>query len=284
MQERSVAPQTAGDGASYSHILYTVQAGVAELTLNRPQRLNAFHLPMYREICDALARAASDDHVRVVLLRGAGRAFCTGRDLTYSADLQVEEDPSVWRREYKLFTAWTLLNHKMIVSLVQGYALGGGASLALGADVTLAATGAQVGYPETRHGIASKTMVWAWVLGAKVAKEVVATGRFIKVEDAMHLGLVNRVVSEDQLLETGRAVAKDIAEAPVGVPELVKRMVNYARRDQIQVMYDDRKFDVDTAFWDAAGVEPSPWLLRARATREAFLDRIAEAAASRKQA
>ena len=78
--------------AGFQSILYEVRDGIARLTLNRPEKLNAFHLPMYHEIRRALALAADDERVRVVILRGAGRAFCVGRDFKFSADLQKDED------------------------------------------------------------------------------------------------------------------------------------------------------------------------------------------------
>jgi enoyl-CoA hydratase/carnithine racemase len=173
--------------SGYEFILYNVEDGIAELVLNRPEKLNAFHLPMYEEICSALASAEQDDAVRVILLRGNGRAFSAGRDFSYSSEIQQEERDA-WRRRYRLFTRWTLLNNKMIVALVQGYALGGGGSLAVGSDITLAAAGTKFGYPETRHGPAGKTMIWSWAYGPKVAKETVASGRMITVEEVAHLG------------------------------------------------------------------------------------------------
>jgi enoyl-CoA hydratase len=244
----------------YKFILYNVADGIAELVLNRPEKLNAFHLPMYEEICSAFESAEQDEDVRVILLRGNGRAFSSGRDFSYSSEIQQEERDA-WRRRYHLFTRWTLLNNKMIIALVQGYALGGGGSLAVGSDITIAAAGTKFGYPETRHGPAGKTMIWSWAYGPKVAKETVVSGRMIAVEEAVHLGIVNRVVPPDKLLEEGWSLARDIAAMPSGLPQIVKRTVNYATRDMIRTIYDDRKFDVDSAHWDAAGVVPSPWMM-----------------------
>lgn len=266
---------------NFDFILYNVHRGIAFLTLNRPDKLNAFHLPMYHEIRAAFEMAAQDDAVRVVVVRGAGRAFCSGRDFKYSADLQKTDGVSAWRREYKLFGGSTWFNPKMIIAQVQGYALGGGASLALMCDLTFAATGTKFGYPETRHGIASKTMVWPWTLGVKVANEVVASGRSISAEHCRHLRLVNEILSPERLGEHVEAVAAQIAAAPAGVPELVKRQVNWAFRDQGRVTQQNREFDIDTAHWDAAGVEPSDWLVNANRTRRAAL---AEMAGSAKRA
>jgi len=267
---------------SYAFILYEVRDGIAFLTLNRPEKLNAFHLPMYHEIRAAFDAAAADPAVRVVLVRGAGRAFCAGRDFKFSADLQEQDGVSAWRREYKLFGGSTWFHPKLTVAQVQGYALGGGASLCLFCDLTFAAEGTRFGYPETRHGIASKTMVWPWTLGAKIAKEVVASGRMIGAEECRHLHLINDVVPPEQLAERTESVARAIAAAPPGVPELVKRQVNWALRDQGRVTQQDRQLDVDSAHWDAAGVEPSDWMLNAHRARRAALAAIVEEPAGRK--
>jgi enoyl-CoA hydratase/carnithine racemase len=256
---------------AYEFVKYQVVDGVGEVVMNRPEKLNAFHLPMYEEICDALERAELDDAVRVILLRGEGRAFSAGRDFAFSAELQAEDGRDSWRQRYKLFTRWTLLNQKIVIALVQGYALGGGGSLAEGSDITIAATGTKFGYPETRHGPAAKTMIWSWAFGPKVAKEIVASGRTVTVDDAAHLGLINRVVPADELLAEGWNLAREIAGMPAGTSQIIKRRVNYASRDMLRTIHDDRKFDVDTAAWDAAGVVPSPWMQSAEEAFEQML-------------
>jgi enoyl-CoA hydratase len=244
----------------YDYVLYRIEDGIAEIVLHRPDKLNAFHLPMYEEMCAAFEQAEADESVRVILLRGEGRAFCVGRDFTFSAELQEQQDQDAWRRKYKMFTRWTLLNEKMVIALVHGYALGGGGSLAAAADITIAAHGTKFGYPETRNGTASKSMIWSWLLGPKAAKEIVASGRTVDVDNLLHLGLVNRIVAGERLLDEGWKLAREIACMPVGVPEIVKRHVNFVYRSMVRGAYDDRKYDVDTASWDAAGVVPSPWM------------------------
>lgn len=255
----------------FEFILYEVRDRIATITLNRPEKLNAFHLPMYHEIRRAFDAAAEDDEVRVVVVRGAGRAFCAGRDFKYSADLQMQGGVTAWRREYKLFGGFTFFHPKIVISEVQGYALGGGGSLALLCDLTFAAQGTKFGYPETRHGIASKTMVWAWTLGLKVANEVVASGRLVSADECLHLKLVNDVLPLAQLPGRVATVARAIAAAPPGVPEMIKRMVNWAIRDQGRLTQQDRQYDVETAHWDAAGVVPSDWMQSAVAARRAAL-------------
>jgi len=266
--------------SGYQFILYETGAHIARITLNQPAKLNAFHLPMYHEICHAIDTASADPEVRVIILSGTGRAFCVGRDFKYSADLQEEAGVSAWRRGYKGFNRTILGSTKMLIAQVQGYALGGGGTLALLCDLTFACNGAKFGYPETRHGIASRTMMWSWTLGVKVANEVVASGRLVPAEECLHLRLVNEVLpTPEALAEHVERVARAIVAAPPGVPELIKRTVNWANRDQIRVTTHDRQFDYDTAHWDAAGVEPSDWMLSAIATRRAALmDSLAQRA------
>lgn len=259
MTEQPVRPD------QFSFIEVEVADGVGWLRLNRPEVLNAFHLPMYEEIVAALASLEGDESVRAILITGNGRAFCAGRDFRYSSQLQEEGgDPSSWRRRYRTFFPYTAMFTTPIISAVQGYALGGGASLALGADITIATPEAKFGYPETRHGIASKSMLWAWHLGPKVAKEVVATGRLIAAGEASRLRLVSMLAADDELIDQARSVAADVAGMPEGVTKSVKRMANWASRDMARVVWHDRMFDVETAAWDAAGVEPSPWLVEIR--------------------
>ena len=114
-------------------------------------------------------------------------------------------------------------------------------------------------------------MVWPWTLGVKVANEIVASGRMIAVEEARHMRLVNEILPPEALEPRVEAVARAIADAPSGVPELVKRMVNWSTRDQGRLVQQDREFDVDTAHWDAAGVVPSDWMRSAVAARRAAL-------------
>jgi enoyl-CoA hydratase/carnithine racemase len=252
-------------------VLCATANGVCEITLNRPEKLNAFDLPMYKELMAHLEQAASDEAVRVVVIRGEGRAFCVGRDFRYSAELQANESADKWRHEYQGMFRWTLLQDKMVIALVQGYALGGGSALAFGADITIAAHDAKFGYPEIKHAIAGKTMLWPWMLGPKKSLEVLLSGGYITAAEGGRFGLVNRTVDAQNLKEEGTRLALEIASAPPGIPELVKRTVQHASRGMIRTAVDNRRYDTDTAYWDAAGVVPSPWMLSAMSARRSAL-------------
>ena len=256
------------EGYEFVEIEVDREAGVGWMRLNRPDKLNAFHIAMYEEIASGMVALDKHPDVRAILISGNGRAFCTGRDFKFSAELQSQGDPSAWRKAFRTFFPYTTQLSTPTVSAVHGYALGGGSSLALGADITLASPSAICGDPETRHGIASKSMLWAWSLGAKLSKEVVATGRLIKAVDVEHLKLVSAIVPEDRLLEEGVAVARELAAMPFGVTQTVRRMVDWVGRDMVRVSTHDRLFDHQTASYDAAGIEPSPWLIGLREQAE----------------
>ena len=152
------------------------EEGIARITLNRAEALNALTLPMLDEIHAAAAEAAEDSDVAVLIYRGMGRAFCVGRDFKYSGELQTEDPEGwfAWRRRYRDFGPQTWTHPKATIAQVQGYALGGGHSIAAGCDITIASEDARFGYPEQRYGqLAGEWHVWNWIMGPKKTKEYV---------------------------------------------------------------------------------------------------------------
>src|SRR5438105_3904924 len=134
----------------YEHLVYDIPVpGVARITLNRPEVLNALHVPLLNEIYEAAAAAADDDAVAVLVYAGNGRSFCAGRDFKYSGTLQTEDPQGwfAWRRAYKGLGDQTWCHPKPTIAQVQGYALGTGSHLATLCDITVAAEGARFGYP-----------------------------------------------------------------------------------------------------------------------------------------
>lgn len=198
----------------YEHIIYDKPAeGVARITLNRPEVLNAIHLPLMEEVHRAAAEAAGDDDVAVLVYRGAGRAFCVGKDFKAAGDLQTEDPEGwyAWRRRYRGFGPQTWTYPKATIAQVHGHALGGGHDLAISSDITIAAEGTQLGYPEARYGLVmGGRHVWNWLAGPKKTKEYVFTGRTISAEEAAACGLINQVVPLEKLEETVMSIANDI--------------------------------------------------------------------------
>jgi enoyl-CoA hydratase len=209
---------------------------VRRLTLNRPDVLNALNGEMVNALADALGRAAADDGPRVLVIRGAGRAFCAGYDLKEEAELERERggplDAAGWREALAsdVRHMLELFDHpKPVIAQVHGYCLAGGCDLMMMCDLAVASDDAMFGEPEIRFGSGVVTMVMPWLIGARKAKEMLFTGEDrIPADQAVRIGLVNRVVTRDELDERTLELARSIAKLdPVGV-SLTKRAINRA--------------------------------------------------------
>ena len=211
-----------GEGrGSYRDILLTVEEGVALLTLNRPQVLNALSVNLCDEVLAALDSLRADRSVRVLILTGAGdRAFCVGTDLKERRGMTWDE---VRAHNRKIFRIPLELEQLEIPSIaaVNGHALGGGCELALGCDLRIAAETAELGQPEVALGIipaAGGTQRLPRLIGRARAKELIFTGRRIDARTAERLGLVNGVAPAGELLAQARGLAAAIARnAPLAV-------------------------------------------------------------------
>lgn len=210
-------------------LLYGVEEGVATLTLNRPEKRNALNGELVTALKDALERAAGDDEVRVVVLRGAGRDFCSGADL---AELEriAETGPEASLEDAaemgELFVA--MRRHpRPVVAAVHGRALAGGCGLATACDLLLAREDAELGYPEVHLGFVP-AMVMA-ILRRKVpesrAFELVSTGMRIGAEEARRAGLVNRVYPAEEFDDGVRSLAAELAARPPSAVRLSKRLL-----------------------------------------------------------
>src|ERR1700733_2084175 len=183
--------------ADFHKILYTVESNIARITLNRPEKRNALNDEVVGELKEAVRFSAADQQVRVVLLEGAGKDFCSGADLAAlqtSSQYSVEQNMENARRMAELFIA--MRRHpRPIVAAVRGRALAGGCGLATAADLILASESAQFGYPEVNIGFIP-AMVMAILrrsVSEKRAFEMLATGDVISAQTAFDYGLVNRV-------------------------------------------------------------------------------------------
>ena len=206
---------------SHRDILLAVEGGVALLTLNRPQVLNALSVSLCDEVLAALAALRADRSVRVLILTGAGeRAFCAGADLKERRDMAEEQ---VRAHNRKIFRIPLELEQLAIptIAAVNGLALGGGCELALGCDLRIAAATAELGQPEVALGIipaAGGTQRLPRLIGRARAKELIFTGRRIDAVTAERLGLLNAVAPAGEVLGHARALAAAIARnAPLAV-------------------------------------------------------------------
>ncbi|GAA2333130.1 enoyl-CoA hydratase/isomerase family protein [Streptomyces kunmingensis] len=185
---------------------------VRVLTLNRPDKLNALNTDLTRALSDALAAADKDPDVRAVALTGAGRAFCAGADLDEFSELTPDRPDAVLERAALTARLQTQMQQMgtPVVSAVRGAAVGGGAGLAIGADMAVAGTDLKFGYPELRHSIVPALVMTGLQrhLGRKLAFELVSTGRLLSAAEAAEHGLVNRVMEPDDVLSAALEIAQ----------------------------------------------------------------------------
>jgi enoyl-CoA hydratase len=204
---------------------------VRRLTMNRPKALNALNGPLMDALERALGEAAADDGVRVVIVRGAGRAFCAGYDLNEDAS-GGEMDSREWHRVLKHDNdrMLAILDHpKPVIASVHSYCLAGGTDLMLACDLAVAADDAYFGYVDIRFGSGVVSMFLPWVIGVRAAKEMLFTGEDrVPAAEAHRLGLVNRVVPRDELDDVTLALAEEIAKNEPFVVQATKRAVNRA--------------------------------------------------------
>jgi enoyl-CoA hydratase/carnithine racemase len=197
-------------------VLLTENRGaVRVLTMNRPEKLNALNIDLVHALTDALHAIQEDDTVSVVILAGAGRAFCAGADLSVSRPLTAATRRGNIRHGDHNIALTKLLARidKPIIAAVHGYALGAGCGLAFGSDLVVAAESARFGYPELKRGLAATTVTAHAVhlLGRKIAFEMLTLCENMEPKRAYDLGMVNRVVADADLMESAMGMAEILA-------------------------------------------------------------------------
>ncbi len=201
-----------------SDVLLTEDRGAVRIVrMNRPDKLNALNTALTQALLDALEAADQDEGVRSIVLAGAGRGFCAGADLSEFKDLTPERQHLVVKRADLTCRTQSMLQKlgKPIVSAVQGSAVGGGAGLAIGCDMMVAGSDLKFGYPELKHSIVPALVMTGMQrqLGRKIAFELISLGRLLKAEEAHALGLANRVVPPDRVLDAALEIAEAWARA-----------------------------------------------------------------------
>jgi 2-(1,2-epoxy-1,2-dihydrophenyl)acetyl-CoA isomerase len=216
-----VAPET---------ILYEKQSGVATITLNRPQALNAFVPQMNREVLDALRDAERDQQVRCVMITGAGRAFCAGQDLKGRTPEQKGSLGASLREKYNPMIRQIRQMETIVIAAVNGVAAGAGCNFALACDLRLASEEAKFIQSFVRVGLAPDSggsFILPRLVGVSKAMELLLLGDPVDAKEAQRIGLVARVFPAAEFADSARKVAEQIARAPRGVG-LIKRAVNHA--------------------------------------------------------
>ncbi len=215
---------------TYETIDFRVDRGVAVITLDRPEVLNAIDQRMVGELLDVQARVATDADVRAVVLAGAGRSFCAGYDLkeTDAAESRpgVGETRDLLYRDFEMTMGfWDC--PKPTLAAVHGHCVAGGFELALACDLTVAAADARFGEPELRFGAGIVCLILPWLTGPKQAKELIFTASDrISAERALDIGLVNRVVPAGTALDATLEMARGISVMDEHAMALTKTAIN----------------------------------------------------------
>lgn len=226
---------------SFETLLYSVDEAVATVTLNRPETLNTIVPPMPDELEAAVQRAVADPEVKVIVLRGAGRAFCAGFDfgegfhhwdegLTTEGQWDPGKDFAAAASSLgpvpRFMSIWR--SPKPVISQVHGWCVGGGSDLALCADLVIASEDARIGTPYSRVWGCYLTGMWLYRLGLTKAKEVALTGKPLSGIEAARIELINRAVPFAELQATVREEARSLASLPASQLAAMKLIVNQA--------------------------------------------------------
>jgi enoyl-CoA hydratase/carnithine racemase len=211
---------------------FVLDAGVATITLARPERLNALTFDLYRELREVVDEAGVHDEIRALVLTGEGRAFCSGGDVE---DIIGE----LFARDTKGLLAFTRATgalvsslrrvRKPVIAAINGVAVGAGAVIALACDVRIAAAGAKMGFLFPRVGLCGADMGAGYLLprivGLGRASELLFTGDIVDAEEALRIGLVNRVVPASDCLPAAHSIASRLARGPAFAHAMTKQML-----------------------------------------------------------
>lgn len=217
---------------NYETITIEKSDGVAVLTLNRPERLNAVNGAMHSELSTIFDDIQRDGDVRAAVLTGAGRAFCAGGDFgtdsNMGSGMRLKSGLSLMQEARRIVDSLLDLE-KPVIAAVNGAAVGLGATVALHCDVVIAARNARFGDPHVKMGITAGdggAVIWPLLVGVNRAKYMLMTGDLVSAEEALAMGLVNRVVDEGEALAGATALARRLAAGPAFAIQSSKTSVN----------------------------------------------------------
>jgi enoyl-CoA hydratase/carnithine racemase len=222
-------------GDAYETILLDVADGIATITLNRPDKLNAYVPRMGEDVVAAFRAVREDTAVRSVILTGAGRGFCAGVDLEALKAMQAGGSPGSGPRlgeeDFVRGFPLELLDYpKPVIAAINGAAIGVGVTMTLPCDIRIAAERAKLGVTFTKLGILpglGSTHLLPAIVGLGRAQELVLTARVIQAREALAIGLVNRIVADDALLEVARETAAECAACDPDALAAAKRALHY---------------------------------------------------------
>jgi enoyl-CoA hydratase len=233
---------------AYETILVEIEEGIGTITLNRPEVLNALNNQVFIELGEAAERLNADESVRVVIITGGEKVFAAGADIKQMASATAVDVSTSRRPSLKTYNFIENM-HKPVIAAIAGYALGGECELTLVADVRIAAENAQFGLPEIKLGIlpgAGGTQRLPRLIGAGKAKELIFSGDFISAEEALRIGLVNKVVPTDQLIIEAKKMARKFASRGAVALQFAKTCVNEGLRMDLDMglQYEHKCFSL----------------------------------------
>lgn len=228
-----------GDAASYTTLRYEKDGAIATITLDRPDKRNAISSTMIEELLAVLNAAEADSAARVIILTGAGRAFCSGMDLEtlqtiagQTAEQNLADSREMARMFHRLYSF-----PKPLITAVNGAAVAGGCGIATFSDITLAVPEAKFGYTEVRIGFipALVSVLVRRQMGEKRARELLLTGQIIDAAEAFRLGMVTEIVPAENLLQRAREVAAKFLEAsPTSLRRTKRLLLLYNEKEVTQ--------------------------------------------------
>jgi len=220
-------------------VTYEKDSRIARITLNRPDVMNAINDELPAQLAEAVARADADPDVHVMILAGAGKAFCAGYDLTFYAEGNgggevtqpmpwdpIKDYSFMWRNTQHFMSLWRAM--KPVICKVHGFAVAGGSDIALCADLTIMAEDAQIGYMPARVWGCPTTAMWVYRLGAERAKRMLFTGDKISGREAADMGLVLKAVPASDLDDAVEEIAGRMASVPINQLAMQKMVINQA--------------------------------------------------------
>lgn len=220
----------------FQHLLYEKEGNVGLIKINRPHALNALNSEVLYELSDVFDLVENDEEIRVVVLSGEGKAFVAGADISEMMGLSSKQARKFSTLGLNLFRRIELFE-KPVIAAVNGFALGGGCELALSCDIRIASEKAKFGQPEVGLGITpgfGGTQRLPRLIGTSMAKELIFTGNMINAEEAKSIGLVNRVVFPELLMEETLKLANKIASVSSTAVTYAKVAINRGMETDIE--------------------------------------------------
>jgi 2-(1,2-epoxy-1,2-dihydrophenyl)acetyl-CoA isomerase len=225
-------------------LIETIEDGVATLTFNRPERMNALSTPIMEGLLHGLPRLAGDPGVRVIVLTGAGRAFCAGGDVKSMAEGGEERSAAEATVRLRSRMEVSRILHELpkpTIAMINGPAAGAGLAFALACDLRIASASARLVTAFVKVGFSGDfggSFFLTRLVGTAKARELYFTGRPVDAQEALSLGLVNRVVPDDQLADATMELARSLAQGPQIALSLMKRNLNCAESGGLAELLD----------------------------------------------